>query len=120
MVIGALLEGHGIRMLEQNSMTRLIIYYGDSDGFLQAAAAAFNDELQTVAPPASQRLETRWPSGRPFTTLRTSVPGSALQTCPPTGCKQPAAVHNLIDGSVHNAFHLKNAFPELNPTHTHA
>ena len=37
-----------------------------------------------------------------------------------TSCKQPTAVHNLIDGSVHNSFHLNNAFPGLNPTHTYA
>ena len=76
--------------------------------------------MQTAARPASQRFGTRWPSGRPFTTLRASVPCRALQTYPPTGCKQPTAVHNLIDGSVHNAFHLNNAFPGLNPTHTYA
>ena len=87
---------------------------------MQEGKSALEDELQTVARPASQRFGSRWPSGCPFTTLRASVPSHALQTYPPTGCKQPTAVHNLIDGSVHNAFHLNNAFPGLNPTHTYA
>lgn len=88
-------------------------------GKVQLRPAA-EDELQTAARPASQRFGTRCPSGRPFTTLHSTIPCHALQTYPPTGCKQPSAVHNLIDGSVHNAFHLKNTFPQLNQTHTYA
>lgn len=86
---------------------------------MQGSDLAFKDELQTLARPDSQRLGARWPDGCPLTTLRTPVPCRALQTHPPTGCKLPGAVHNLIDGSVHNAFHLNNAFPELNPPHTY-
>ena len=74
-----------------------------------------NAKVNCHIPISASRIEGAGRPGDRSQLSRASVLCLALQTNPPTGCKQPSAVHNLVDGFVHNAFHLKNASLWLKP-----
>jgi len=65
-------------------------------------------------------MHVRWIVGRRYEKRAFVACGIAGDHLADDERRNSLAVHNLIDGSVHNAFHLKNAFPELNPPHTYA